>query len=308
MQDISENYSSSALATLYAGDRLGLLEQIPSGDARLIITSPPYNLGKKYEKRLAFKQYLEQQETTLTECHRILANNGSLCWQVGNHVVPDGEIFPLDVYIYQICKKLGMRLRNRIIWFFEHGLHCSKRFSGRYETILWFTRSNDYVFHLDPVRVPQKYPGKKYFKGPRAGQYSCNPLGKNPGDVWIIPNVKHNHIEKTIHPCQFPIELVERLVLALTNQGDLVVDPYIGVGSSACAAILHGRRAAGADTCNEYIKIASGRVHRAQNGWLRRRPLGRAVYVPRPNDRIAQMPLELRQSKNALLSLSNEVR
>ena len=116
---------------------------------------------------------------------RILHPQGSLCWQVGNHV-DDGEIYPLDSLIYPICKKLGLRLRNRIIWHFEHGLHCSRRFSGRYETILWLTKSDEYTFNLDPVRVPQKYPGKKAFKGPKIGQYTCNPLGKNPGDLFVL--------------------------------------------------------------------------------------------------------------------------
>lgn len=208
----------------------------------------------------------------------------------------------MDIFLYQICKNLGLKLRNRIVWCFEHGLHCRNRLSGRYETILWFTKSDDYVFHLDPIRVPQKYPGKKYFKGPKAGQYSCNPLGKNPGDVWVIPNVKHNHVEKTDHPCQFPIELVERLVLSMTNKGDLVVDPYIGVGSAACAAVLHGRRAAGADTSPPYLKIAASRLRLALDNQLLRRPLDRPVYVPGPNDRIAQMPLELEISRAALLS------
>jgi adenine-specific DNA-methyltransferase len=89
--------------------------------------------------------------------------------------------------------------------------------------------------------VPSKYPGKKHFKGPRAGQLSGNPLGKNPSDVWVIPNVKNNHVEKTVHPCQFPIELVERLVLSMTREGDNVFDPYMGVGSSVIAAIKNGR-------------------------------------------------------------------
>jgi adenine-specific DNA-methyltransferase len=208
---ISDHYNQAAAVTLHTGDRLSFLSNVPTGAARLIVTSPPYNIGKKYEKRIAFKEYINKQKATLSECNRILADNGSLCWQVGNHIA-DGEIFPLDIYIYQICKDLGLKLRNRIIWCFEHGLHCKNRLSGRYETILWFTKSDHYVFNLDSVRVPQKYPGKKYFKGPKIGQYSCNPLGKNPGDVWTIPNVKHNHIEKTVHPCQFPIELVERLV------------------------------------------------------------------------------------------------
>lgn len=301
-QDIVNDYNPNAPVILHNGDRLKLLAQIPDKAARLVVTSPPYNIGKRYEKRVLFERYLDSQRATLAECVRILANDGSLCWQTGNHVATDGEIFPLDIYIYQICKSLGLKLRNRIVWCFEHGLHCKNRFSGRYETILWFTRSDKYMFNLDPVRVPQKYPGKKYFKGPKAGQYSCNPLGKNPGDVWVIPNVKHNHIEKTDHPCQFPIELVERLILSMTNKRDLVVDPYIGVGSAACAAVLHGRRAAGADTSSEYLKIATERLRRALDNQLPRRPLDRPVYVPHPNDRIAQMPLELELSRAALLS------
>jgi adenine-specific DNA-methyltransferase len=149
------------------------------------------------------------------------------------------------------------------------------------------------VFNLDAVRVPQKYPGKKYFKGAKLGQYSCNPLGKNPGDLWIIPNVKHNHIEKTMHPCQFPVELIQRLVLALTKPGDLVVDPYVGVGSTACAAVLNKRRAAGADTSLEYVKIARERVELALVGKLPIRPMGRAVYQPDIRTSVARRPPEL---------------
>lgn len=287
---IGGHYRPDSSVTLFHGDRLQLLEEIPDFAARLIVTSPPYNIGKKYEKRLRFAEYLKLQRATLIECVRVLAANGSLCWQVGNHIGKEGEVFPLDIFIYRICKRLGLKLRNRIIWCFEHGLHCRKRLSGRYETILWFTKTDDYIFNLDTIRIPQKYPGKKYFKGEKAGQYSCNPLGKNPADIWTIPNVKHNHVEKTIHPCQFPIELVERLVLALTNPGDLVVDPYVGVGSAACAAVLHERRAAGADTVAEYLQVARERVKRALEGGLRRRPLGRPIYQPSPNDRIAQRP------------------
>ncbi len=290
---IARQFDERSQVSLFLGDRLGLLRSIPKASTRLVVTSPPYNIGKRYEKRLQFEDYLKQQEKTLSESARILAQDGSLCWQTGNHIAQDGEIFPLDVYIYRICKELGLKLRNRIVWCFEHGLHCKNRLSGRYETILWFTKSDKYVFNLDAIRVPQKYPGKKYFKGPKVGQYSCNPLGKNPGDVWIIPNVKHNHIEKTVHPCQFPIELIERLVLALTNPGDLIVDPYVGVGSAACAALVHKRRAAGSDLSAEYLKIAADRIEMVAKGVLPRRPLGKEVYVPGPNDKIAQRPAEL---------------
>jgi adenine-specific DNA-methyltransferase len=108
---IVSRYDSKAQATLFQGDRLEFLRQVPDGAARLVVTSPPYNIGKKYEKRLTFEHYLEQQEDTIKEAHRALADNGSLCWQVGNHVSTDGEIFPIDIFIYQICKKLGMRVR-----------------------------------------------------------------------------------------------------------------------------------------------------------------------------------------------------
>jgi adenine-specific DNA-methyltransferase len=171
-------------------------------------------------------------------------------------------------------------MRNRIIWHFEHGLHCSRRFSGRYETIIWFTKSDEYIFNLDPVRVPQKYPGKKYFKVPNAGKFSCNPLGKNSGDLWIIPNVKNNHVEKTDHPCQFPVELIERLVLSMTDEGDWVFDPFLGAGTSIIAAIRHNRRGAGAEIVQKYINLSRQRIKLELAGALRTRPMDKLVYDP----------------------------
>jgi adenine-specific DNA-methyltransferase len=260
-------------------DNLAFMRPIKSQSIQLIVTSPPYNLGKSYEKRRPLEKYVEQQAQVISECVRVLSPNGSLCWQVGNHV-QDGEIFPLDLVLYPIFREHGLHLRNRIIWHFEHGLHCSNRLSGRYETILWFTKSDDYVFDLDPIRVPSKYPGKKYFKGPKTGQLSCNPLGKNPGDVWIFPNVKNNHVEKTVHPCQFPVELVERLVLALTRPGQSVLDPYMGVGSAVAAAVMHGRVGLGCDIVQEYVDIAWDRIGDLRNGLLKTRPMNRPVYNP----------------------------
>lgn len=277
---IAERYRRDARVTLYPGDCRDLLRQMPPESAQLVVTSPPYNIGKRYEQKRTLDDYLDEQAQVIAACVRILKDGGSICWQVGNHIAGPQEILPLDIALYPIFASHGLKLRNRIVWHFEHGLHCSKRFSGRYETILWFTKGDDYSFDLDPVRVPQKYPGKKQFKGPNAGKLSCNPLGKNPSDVWIFPNVKHNHIEKTIHPCQFPVELVERLVLALTNEGDLVVDPYMGVGSAAAAAVMHKRRTAGAEIVPEYIAVARQRVEMAALGLLRTRPMDRPVYQP----------------------------
>ena len=260
-------------------DNLKYMRKIDDESMDLIVTSPPYNLGKEYEKRKSLECYIEDQAACIAEANRLLSPSGSICWQVGNHV-DDGEVFPLDIILYKLFKNHGLRLRNRIVWTFGHGLHCQKRLSGRHETILWFTKSDDYIFNLDPVRIPVKYPNKKHFKGPKKGQLSSNPLGKNPSDVWEIPNVKSNHVEKTEHPCQFPVGLVERLVLSLTNEGGNVLDPYIGVGSSAIAALKHGRNAFGCDFDQGYVDIAWERVHQLRAGMLRTRPMNKPVYNP----------------------------
>ncbi len=270
---------SSRNVRMACEDNLSFMRPLPDGMMNLIVTSPPYNIGKRYERRSPLDAYIQTQAQVISECVRLLGDRGSLCWQVGNHV-DGGEIFPLDIHLYPIFREHGLKLRNRIVWHFEHGLHCSRRFSGRYETILWFTKSDDYVFNLDPVRVPSKYPGKKHFKGPRAGQLSGNPLGKNPSDIWVIPNVKHNHVEKTVHPCQFPVELVERLVLSMTNEGDNVFDPYMGVGSSVVAAIRNDRSGYGCDVSKEYVDVAWERVHLQRAGLLKTRPMGKPVYNP----------------------------
>jgi adenine-specific DNA-methyltransferase len=284
-------------AQMACEDNLSFMARMACGTAKLIVTSPPYNIGKTYEERITLDSYVQSQKRVISECVRLLHPSGSICWQVGNHV-QDGEVFPLDIVLYRAFKEHGLKLRNRIVWHFEHGLHCSKRLSGRYETILWFTSGDDYTFNLDSIRVPSKYPNKKYFKGPKVGQLSGNPLGKNPGDVWVIPNVKNNHVEKTLHPCQFPVELVERLVLALTNEGDVVLDPYMGVGSSVVAAAMHHRLGYGCDTVREYVDIAQDRVHQLRAGTLRTRPMGKPVYDPNlPKGGHARVSVEYRSSR-----------
>src|SRR5579871_149777 len=258
---------------------LDFMRPLKDGTMKLIVTSPPYNIGKAYERRTGLESYIKDQAQVISECVRLLHPQGSICWQVGNHV-QNGEVFPLDIVLYHLFKDLGLKLRNRVIWHFEHGLHCSNRLSGRHETILWFTKGDDYTFHLDPIRVPSKYPNKKYYKGPNVGKLSSNPLGKNPGDVWILPNVKNNHVEKTVHPCQFPVELVERLVLSLTDEGDDGFDPYMGVGSTIVAALLHNRRGFGCDVVKKYVDVAWERVHQLRAGTLQTRPRNKPVYDP----------------------------
>lgn len=268
-----------SVGRIECADNLTFMRSLAAESMHLIVTSPPYNLGKEYEARRSLDVYKEEQAATIAEAVRLLHPKGSICWQVGNYV-DDGEIFPLDAVLYPMFKVHGLQLRNRIMWTFGHGLHCQKRFSGRHETILWFSRTPDYTFNLDPVRIPSKYPNKKHFKGPSKGELSGHPLGKNPSDVWDIPNVKANHVEKADHPCQFPIGLVERLVLALTNEGDNVLDPYLGVGSSAIAAIKNQRNAYGCDTDADYVDTANERLRQLRDGTLRTRPMNKPVYEP----------------------------
>lgn len=285
------------------GDCLDVLEDLKDDFFDLILTSPPYNIGKSYEVKTSIEKYLETQEEIISELVRTLSKKGSLCWQVGNYV-DKGEVFPLDIYYYQIFKKYGLQLRNRIVWHFGHGLHASNRFSGRYETILWFTKSNDYIFNLDNVRIPAKYPGKRHFKGPKKGLISGNPLGKNPSDIWEIveqdwergmwniPNVKSNHPEKVDHPCQFPIELVERCVLALTNENSWVLDPFSGVGSTVLGALKNNRNCIGIERDSNYCKIAEERVKDLKEGRLKMRPINKPIHKPSGSDKVAKIPDE----------------
>lgn len=285
------------------GDALKDVSTFGDGKFDLIITSPPYNIGKSYEVKTSIEKYLETQEAIIQQLVRVLSERGSLCWQVGNFV-DKGEVFPLDIFYYQIFKKYGLKLRNRIIWHFGHGLHASNRFSRRYETILWFTKTDDYIFNLDNVRVPSKYPGKRHFKGPNKGKPSGNPLGKNPSDIWEIvaqdwekelwdiPNVKSNHPEKTEHPCQFPIELVERCVLALTDEGSWVLDPFAGVGSSVIAAIKNNRNGVGIDRDEQYCSVARQRIRDLNEGRLKIRPITKPIHTPSKTDKVAQVPKE----------------
>lgn len=296
-------------AEFFTGDVLTAIKSVPRKSCDLIISSPPYNIGKDYERfsKLSFDEYLKWQDNVIAALIERMSDSGSICWQVGAYV-KNGESIPLDVYFYHSFKTRGLKLRNRIIWRFNFGLNSTMRLSGRYETILWFTKSDNYKFNLNPIRVSQLYPGKRHAKSRKQGSGlpSGNPLGKNPGDywefsavqqfrndpIWDIPNVKANHPEKTSHPCQFPIELVERCVLALTDKGDTVLDPFVGTGTTVIAAIKHGRRGIGIDRNSAFLKLARERVVSFRKGTLNFRPIGRPIHRPNPTDKVAMRPQE----------------
>ena len=286
-------------ARLYNGDCFDLLAAMPNKSVKLTVTSPPYCIGKEYETNYDVDAFIETHERILPEIVRVTKVGGSICWQVGFHV-KDGVITPLDFLVHDIMRKLeGIKLRNRIVWTYGHGLHCAKRFSGRYEVIMWYTKGDKVnYFNLDAVRVPQKYPGKRFANGGKQGEFSGNPKGKNPSDVWDeIPNVKSNHVEKTNHPCQYPVALVTRLVRALTRKNDLVLDPFAGVASTGVAAILEGRRFVGAERSHKYIAVAKSRLQEAIDGTADIRPLERAIYIPKANEKVAIKPKHFWKAK-----------
>lgn len=300
----SSSYDKNADFMMLEGDCLDSLKSVPNGAVKLTVTSPPYNLQKEYEGKDTLEGYLDGIKPVVEELYRVTEDGGSVCWQVGNFV-DKSEVFPLDIFYYPIFKEVGFKLRNRIVWHFNHGLHGSKRLSGRYEVLMWFTKSDSYTFNLDDIRVPSLYPGKTNSKpGPNYGKPSGNPLGKNPSDYWEImvhewelgfwdiPNVKSNHPEKTLHPCQFPIELVERCVLAFTNEGDVVLDPFSGVGSAALAALKRGRKAMSCERDEQYIDLAMKRIALLEKGELPYRPLGKPIHQPTGREKVAQRPVE----------------
>lgn len=271
-------HDSNEEALLWKGDVKKFLQHLPELPFfDLVVTSPPYNINKEYENKRNFKEYLTWQGDIISEISKRTKPSGSICWQVGNYV-ENGHIVPLDIELHSVFKDLGYQLRNRIIWHFGHGLHSKRRFSGRYEVVLWYTKNDDYTFNLDDVRIPSKYPGKRHYKGPNKGKISSHPDGKNPEDVWNIPNVKGNHVEKTEHPCQFPVGLIERLILALTNEHDLVFDPFSGAGSAGVASVIHNRKFWGCEIVDKYVEIAKERIKNALCGEERYRPHDKPIY------------------------------
>lgn len=259
MQVYRGRIPSNLVDHIYPGDCLELFRLLPDESVDLVVTSPPYNIGKSERDRKPLDVYLQEQLAVLKESCRALRPSGSLFWQVGSYV-DIGRQIPLDIRIFPMLESLNMIPRNRIVWIRPHGLHATHRFSGRHETLVWFTKTDNYKFFLDPIKVPQKYQNKKHWAGEKKGQLSCDPLGKNPGDVWAFRQVRHNHEEETIHNCQFPEDLVERVMLSTTEKGDVVLDPYMGVGTTAVVAGNCGRFFVGAEIDNRYIEVALRRL------------------------------------------------
>lgn len=288
---INSTFKKGRRAILIHGDCMNLLNDMPDNYIDLTVTSPPYCIGKEYDESTDIEHFVREHMKIIPRIVDVTRDGGSICWQVGYHI-KNSVATPLDYLVHSVFSQFHeLKLRNRIIWSFGHGTHSHHRFSGRHETILWYTKGDDYYFDLDAVRVAQKYPGKRHYKGPKKGKFSGNPLGKNPTDVWDnIPNVKANHIEKTEHPCQFPVALVVRLIRSLCPKRGVVLDPFAGSGTTGVAALLEKRKFIGAEFSDKYHRIAVNRLRHVGNGSAKYRPLEKPVLAPTSAMSVARKP------------------
>ncbi|HTW94988.1 MAG TPA: site-specific DNA-methyltransferase [Tepidisphaeraceae bacterium] len=248
---------------LFCGDATEVLGGLPSASVDATVTSPPYNIGKEYECRRPLPEYLAWCREWLSEIHRITKPHGSLWLNLGYvEIEGSGRAVPLA---YLLWNQSPFFLQQEIVWHYGAGVSARRAFSPRNEKWLWFLKDrSQYTFNLDAVRDPDvKYPLQK-----KNGKLKCNPLGKNPGDVWIIPKVTSGagraSPERTRHPAQFPLAVVKRIILAATNPGELVLDPFAGSGSTLVASLHTQRRSIGIELRPDYCELARRRIRAAQ--------------------------------------------
>jgi adenine-specific DNA-methyltransferase len=247
---------------LYKGDSLKILKSL--NNKKLIdatITSPPYNIGKEYEKNLPHEEYLSWSENWIKLVHDVSKDNSSFWLNLGYYSIENkAKAIPI---IYQLWDKIPFYLIQEIVWNYGAGVAAKHSFSPRNEKFLWYVKnSKDYQFYLDKVRDPNvKYPNQK-----KNGKIKVNPLGKNPSDVWYIPKVtsgkNRSSKERTPHPAQFPIELINRIMVSVTKKNQLVLDPFLGSGTTAVSARLYDRKFLGIEIDEKYLKITVNRIEK----------------------------------------------
>lgn len=250
---------------LYQMDCFDGMRALGNFGVNLTVTSPPYNIGKEYEDRKPLDEYVKWTEEWVRLVFELSAPNGALCLNLGYVEVPGrGKAVPLP---YLLWDRTPFYLLQEIIWHYGAGVAARKSLSPRNEKILWYVRdSEDYVFELDSIRDPNvKYP--RQFKN---GKLKVNPAGKNPTDVWILPKVtsgtNRSSVERTPHPAQFPEALIDRIVKGMSQAHDVVLDPFMGSGTTAVVALQNERECVGFEQNADYCSLAAQRVET----WCRR--------------------------------------
>ncbi len=231
--------------TVICGDAIDEMKKLPDRSVRLITTDPPYNLNKNYgvsQDKLEFEEYLDFSRRWLREAKRVLTNDGTLYVFMGMRYVS---------YIYAVLEQeLNMTFNSWIVWSYTQGIGKTRGFSPRHDDILMFTKSpKDFVFNLDDVRVPQKY------------YRSINNMrGANPGNVWEFSHVHYCNKNRKKHPTQKPEGLFERMILASSNPGDTVLDPFVGSGTTLRVCQQTNRNGIGIDVNPEYVATTKERL------------------------------------------------
>ncbi len=244
---------------IYHGDCIESMAAMDPTSFDLTVTSPPYNIGKEYERRRPIDEYLEWSQRWIEQVYRLTNPTGAFWLNLGYLTVPGrGKAMPLP---YLLWDRIPFQLIQEIVWNYGAGVAARHSFSPRNEKLLWYVKdSATYTFNLDDVRdTDVKYPHQK-----KNGKLRCNPLGKNPSDVWQIPKVtsgtNRSSPERMPHPAQFPVALIERIVRACSNVGDLILDPFLGSGTTAEVAVHLGRRVVGFDIDASYVAAAADRL------------------------------------------------
>lgn len=237
---------------LREGDCLEVVKEIKSDKIKCVITSPPYNIGKQYGKEDSDSKdnYLTWLEEIFVEVRRV---SSSLWLNLGYRKLEQGNI-PIA---YQIWDKVGMYLMQQIIWEYDAGMTYKKRFNCRSEDWLWYVRDkNNYVFNPDSIRDSSLQRGKFDKRN--------NPNGKLPGTVWFYNRVPGNSSKRFKHPAQFPEKMIERIILACTNENDIVCDPFMGSGTTGVAALNLKRKFVGIEKDSAYFEIAKNRIEETE--------------------------------------------
>ena len=233
------------------GNALELFHTLHSCSVDLIISDPPYNLGKDYGNNhdlKGFAEYLDFSGMWLSEAHRVLKPTGSIYVFMGVRFIS---------YLYDIMDRdLGMFFNSWISWHYTQGIGKKIGFSPRHDDILMFNKSRKFTFNLDAVRVPQKYYRARN-----------NMRGANPGDVWKFSHVHYCNENRQDHPTQKPEGLMERMVLASSNEGDLVVDPYTGSGTTLRVCQQLDRNCVGFELNPDYMEMTKERLSKPFRGF-----------------------------------------
>lgn len=258
-KELGKPYFENKNFILYNDDCTELLDKIPKESIDTTITSPPYNIGKEYEKVKPVEEYVNWCESWIKQIYDVTKPTGNFLLNVGYLEIPNvGRNVPIT---YLLWDKTPFYLIQELIWNYGAGVTCKKILSPRNEKILWYVKNKeDYTFNLDPIRDPNvKYPNSK-----RHGKSRVNPLGKNPSDVWQIAKVtsgkNRSSKERTGHPAQFPNELIEKFVKGFSNPGDIILDPFIGSGTTAEMALMNNRKCVGIEIREDYCEIAVDRI------------------------------------------------